>query len=188
MHYKQSLQIILLSITLNLVGSLLTTVTEIPLFLDAVGTMLSAILIGPWIGGLLGLMTNIIKGIIHTPHSIPFGIVNLAIGVLTGYLAIYTRDFRRPLVPLLIGTIIGLATPVMAAPIAAYMFGGITAHGVDKYVVALFDSGQSILSSAFWGRIPYSLVDKISSSYMVYLIVCWWKTAADNRFPITSRR
>ena len=44
--------------------------------------------------------------------SIPFGLVNLAIGVLTGYLAIYTRDFRRPLVPLLIGAIIGLVTLV----------------------------------------------------------------------------
>lgn len=188
MHYKQSLQIILLSITLNLVGSLVTTLTGLPLFLDAIGTMLSAVLLGPWIGGLLGLMTNIIKGIVHTPHSIPFGPVNFAIGVLTGYLAIYAKDYRRPRVPLQVGIVVGLATPVLAAPIAAYMFGGITAHGIDKYVVALFHSGQSILSSAFWGRIPYSLVDKLFSAYLTYLIVRSWRSVADNRFPIRFER
>jgi len=188
MPYKLSLQIILLSLALNLLGATLTTLMNVPLFLDAIGTMLSAVFLGPWIGGVLGLMTNIIKGIAYTPHSIPFAPVNFAIGILTGYLTIYAKDFRRPLIPLAIGGIVGLATPVLAAPIAAYLFGGITAHGIDKYVVALFNSGQSILSSAFWGRIPYSLVDKIGSAFLVYGIVHGWKQAAETRFPILSRR
>ena len=184
MHYHYTLIIILLSFALNFTGSLVTTYLKLPLFLDAPGTMLSAVMIGPWIGGAIGLMTNIIKGLLHTNMSIPFSVVNLGIGIMAGYLAIHLRDYRHPLAPLKVGIATGLATPVMAAPIAAYMFGGITAHGIDKYVAALINSGDSILSSAFWGRVPLSLVDKILSAYIVYLIVVTWTKASDDRFPI----
>lgn len=147
---------------------------DLPLFLDATGTMLAAVLIGPWIGGLVGLMTNVIYGIIYCTNSVPFGVVNFGIGLLTGYLVIALKGYHRWYAPLLIGCIIALFTPLMSAPIATYLFGGITAHGIDKFVVALVDSGNSMLSSAFWGRLPTSFIDKLLSAYMVYGIILIW--------------
>lgn len=188
MQHKRFTQIILLSLFLNLFCSALVTSLHLPIFFDAIGTMLSAVLIGPWVGGLLGLMTNILKGIFHSTLSIPFGVVNFGIGIITGYLAIFLKDYRRPLAPLLVGTVVAIATPMMAAPIATYMFGGITAHGIDKFVVALMDGGQSILSSAFWGRIPYSFVDKLLSAYLVFLIIKAWPGVAAQRFPGDDQR
>lgn len=182
MQHRHFTRIILISLFLNLLGSNLVPSLDLPVFFDAVGTMLAAILIGPWIGGLIGLMSNLLTGLFHSSLSIPFGLVNLGIGIITGYLMILIKDYRHPLAPLLVGTVIAIATPLMAAPIATYMFGGITAHGVDKVVVALMDSGQSILSSTFWGRIPYSFVDKILSAYMVFLIIKVWPDIAAKRF------
>ncbi|MDT8444788.1 MAG: hypothetical protein RQ722_10865 [Desulfuromonadales bacterium] len=182
MQHRLFIKIILVSLFLNLLGSSLVTHYNLPLFLDATGTMLAAILIGPWIGGLLGLMTNLLTGLFHSSLSIPFGLVNLGIGIITGYLMILIKDYRRPLAPLLVGTVIAIATPLMAAPIATYMFGGITVHGVDKLVVALMDSGQSILASTFWGRIPFSFLDKILSAYTVFLIIKVWPDIAAKRF------
>lgn len=180
MRYYTNLWIILFSLFLNFSGSFVTSYFELPLFLDAPGTILSAVMIGPWVGGLVGLVTNILKGLFHMTHSIPFGLVNFGIGIIAGYMTIYLKGYQRPVTPLLVGITTAIASAIMAAPIATYMFGGITAHGIDKFVVALIDSGQSVLSSAFWGRIPNSLVDKIISAYMVFLIVKVWPQQSMN--------
>jgi energy-coupling factor transport system substrate-specific component len=163
--------IIIFSLILNFTGSFIQYLHPFPLFLDTTGTMLSAILIGPWIGGLVGLLTNTLQGIFHTPLSLPFGIVNLSIGLTTGYIVIYLKGFQRWYSPLVVGIITGLLAPLIAAPIVTYLFGGITTHGVDKFVVALVDSGSSILSSAFWGRLPYSFADKLISAYIVFFLI-----------------
>jgi energy-coupling factor transport system substrate-specific component len=161
MQHNNLLRILLFSLFLNVAGSIVALLLDLSVFLDSMGTIFAAVLLGPWIGAFLGLSTNIIKGFFHASHEIPFGIVNFGIGVIAGYLMIFIKDYRRPIPPLITGIILSIATPLMAAPIATYLYGGITAHGIDKFVVALLDSGQSILSSAFWGRIPYSFVDKL---------------------------
>lgn len=165
---------IFLSLGLNLLGSALQIYLELPLFLDATGTMLAAVLIGPWIGGLVGLLTNVIKGICYTTTSLPFGLVNFGIGLIVGYLVIILKGYQRWYAPLMIGCVIALAAPLMAAPIATYMFGGITAHGIDKFVVVFIDSGNTILSSTFLGRLPTSFIDKLLSAFIVYGIIRVW--------------
>lgn len=182
MWHKRLAQVILFSIFLNIFGSIIAIFFDLPVFLDSTGTILSAVLIGPWIGGLVGLMTNILKGFFRATHEIPFGIVNMGIGVITGYLMIVIKDYRRPMAPFVVGGVLSIATPLMAAPIATYLYGGITAHGVDKIVVSMMDSGQSILSSTFWGRIPYSFVDKMISAYVVFFVLLVWQVAAKERF------
>lgn len=171
MQHNRFALIIVLSLFLNLGGSSLVTAMHLPVFFDSIGTMLSAILIGPWVGGMLGLMTNITRGIFHSTLSIPFGLVNMGVGIVSGYLMLLLKDYRRPLAPLVMGIVIAIAAPLMAAPVATYLFGGITAHGIDKFVISLMQSGHSLLSSTFWGRIPYSFVDKVISAYLVFLII-----------------
>lgn len=143
--------------------------------------MLSAILINPWIGGLVGLLTNTLQGIFYSPISLPFGMVNLSIGLVTGYMVIYLKGFHRWYSPLVVGLATGLLAPLIAAPIATYLFGGITAHGIDKIVVALVDGGNSILSSAFWGRLPYSLADKLISACTIFVLIKWLAIARTQR-------
>ena len=187
MRYHTISLIILISLLLNFSGSFVTTFFDLPLFLDAPGTILCAVMIGPWIGGLVGLVTNILKGIFYTTHSIPFGVVNFGVGVIAGYMTIYLKGYQRPITPLLVGVATAFSAAILAAPIATYIFGGITAHGIDRLVVALVESGQSVLSSAFWGRIPYSFVDKLLSAYMVFFIIKAWRGVSDKRFVDNDR-
>lgn len=182
MQHNRFAKIIIISLVLNLLGGTVSTFFQLPLFFDSIGTMLAAVLIGPWIGGLVGLISNILRGLFYSTLAIPFGLVSLGIGIITGYLMVYIKDYRRPLAPLLVGVVIAIATPLMAAPIATYLYGGITVHGIDKFVVALMDSGYSIFSSAFWGRLPWSFVDKVLSAYAVYLIIKLCPKVADKCF------
>lgn len=171
---KSILFIIALSLFMNLTGSALQSFFDLPIFLDTIGTMFTAIMIGPWIGGLVGLMTNTFEGVFYSSLSVPFGLVNFGVGIVTGYFVIYFKGYHKLWIPLVIGSVIALLAPLMAAPIATYLFGGITAHGVDKFVIALMESGYSMLSSAFWGRIPYSFIDKIMTAYLVFFLVKYW--------------
>lgn len=176
MSHRTILLTILISLGLNFSGTILQQYAPNPLFLDTTGTMLSAVLLGPWVGGLIGLLTNTLQGIIHTPVSIPFGIVNMGVGLTAGYIVKHFKGYRHWYVPLTVGLTTGLIAALLAAPIAAYLFGGITGHGVDKIVVALADGGRTIISSAFLGRLPYSFADKLISAYAVYVIIRLWPT------------
>jgi energy-coupling factor transport system substrate-specific component len=173
MPNKYILLTIFCSLILNFSGTVLQQYVHSPLFLDTTGTMLSAVLLGPWIGGLVGLLTNTLQGIVHSPVSIPFGLVNLGVGLTAGYLAVLIKGYSHWYAPLAVGIACGIIAPLLAAPIAAYLFGGITAHGVDKAVAVLADGGRSILSSAFWGRLPFSIIDKLISSFIVFFLVRW---------------
>ncbi len=171
MKQRHIIGIILLSLAINFIGTCLALKVFPQLFLDTIGTILAAALLGPWFGCLVGLLTNTMQGVVHTSVSIPFALVNCAIGIATGYLAIALKGYHRWYAPLIIGAVAALIAPILAAPIATYMFGGITGHGVDKLVASFVDSGQSILQSAFWGRIPNSFSDKILSAYLGFFLI-----------------
>jgi len=170
---KYILIVLFSSLALNFSGTILQEFFPSPLFLDTIGTMLAAVLIGPWVGGLVGLSTNLLQGIFHTPLSIPFGLVSLGVGLLAGYLTILLKGYNRWFTPLVVGVITGVVASLIAAPIATYLFGGISAHGIDKVVSAFVESGSSIFSGAFLGRLPFSIIDKLISAYLVFFLVKW---------------
>jgi energy-coupling factor transport system substrate-specific component len=171
MKLRHIIGIILFSLSINFLGIYLASSIAPYLFLDSVGTILSAILLGPWIGGLVGLLTNSIQGLVYTSVAIPFALVNCGIGIVSGYLALLLKGYHRWYAPLLIGSVAAILAPILAAPIATFLFGGITAHGTDKIITALIDSGNSALGSAFWGRIPASFADKLFAAYLAFFLI-----------------
>ena len=61
-----------IGIALNMTLGQLATMLKLPIFLDSLGTMLVAVLCGPWIGGLTGLVTNLLWGLIQGPTAACF--------------------------------------------------------------------------------------------------------------------
>ncbi len=159
-----------IGIILNLSGAFINSSLKLPLFLDSIGTILAAVTLGPWPGAATGFLSNLIIGIVHTPVSIPFGIVNALIGFTAGYLS-RKRGFEDSLTPLITALILALACPVTATPIAVYLFGGVTGGDIDTYVAVLMESGNQIFSSAFLVRIFSNLADKLLSVYMVMFLI-----------------
>ena len=74
-------------IALNMALGQLAELLKLPIFLDSLGTMLVAVLCGPWIGGLTGLITNLLWGLIQGPTAAFFAPVAAIIGVAAGLLA-----------------------------------------------------------------------------------------------------
>jgi energy-coupling factor transport system substrate-specific component len=162
--------IIPVGIGINIIGGLLAQTLKLPIFLDSIGTMLSAVILGPWLGALTGLLSNLIQGLFTDPVTIPFGIVNAVIGLVVGFLAL-KRGFEDYVTPLLAGLILAILAPMVGTPIAVYLFGGVTGGGIDLLYALLLKAGNQIFASAFLARIPANLVDKLVSAYLIMAII-----------------
>ena len=159
-----------LAIALNIVLGTVVGLLNIPLlFLDTVGTIFSAALFGPWYGAAVGGLTNVIQGVLTNPKSIPFALVNIAVGIIVGLIA---RKWKFNIVTSIVtGLILSVVAPLIGTPIATYVYGGITGDFNDVFFTWLVKSGQSIFAAAFIPRITSNIVDKIASCVIVSILI-----------------
>ncbi len=87
-HFSsQALVLIVISIAINMIGGQLASMVKLPIFLDSIGTLISAVLLGPVIGMLTGLLTNLLWGLLTNPIAAAFAPVAMVIGLVAGCLA-----------------------------------------------------------------------------------------------------
>lgn len=159
-----------LAIALNIVLGTVTSALSIPLlFLDTVGTIFVAAVFGPFYGAITGGLTNVIQGIITNPKSIPFALVNIAVGLVVGYIAKKWKFNYRTAV--FTGIILAVVAPLVGTPIATYVYGGITGDFNDVLFTWLRQSGQKMFTAAFIPRITSNFVDKIASCLVVAFLI-----------------
>lgn len=170
MKSKQISIIFATGILLNLTGHLLNIALSSPLFLDSIGTVLAAATLGPWVGAIVGFLSNLIMGLLTNPILIPFALVNVIIGIVVGFFA-RKRGFKDFLTPLYACLTLAILCPLVASPIAVYLFGGVTGGGLDKIYVSLLQSGRDVMSSAFLARVPITLADKMISVYLIMALI-----------------
>ena len=69
-------------VAMNIVLGIITAALGIPLYLDTLGTVLSAAILGPVPGMIVGSLSNIITGLMYSVTDIPFFLVNMAVGLV----------------------------------------------------------------------------------------------------------
>ena len=93
------------AVAMNIVLGIITSALGIPLYLDTLGTVLSAAILGPVPGIIVGALSNIITGLIYSVSDIPFCLVNMAVGLIVGLVA---KKWKFGIVPAVI-TVLRLA-------------------------------------------------------------------------------
>jgi hypothetical protein len=237
-----ALALIPLAIAINIAGGQLITALKLPIYLDSIGTVLTGVLLGPWVGLITGVLTNVIWGVSGlAPVALPFAPVAGIIGLMAGFagrwgafratsprilsavigaifvfaLSLFVLMFVNAtpnpdgslLLPVagdlfanptnliiflvaliagaalgyfviqnagyagLAGLITGVAAALVSAPIAAYVFGGVTGTGTDAIVAAFRASGANVLASAFAQGTVSDPFDKLTSFMIVWLII-----------------
>jgi energy-coupling factor transport system substrate-specific component len=86
--------LILGSIGLNFAGHAIAKALGLPLFLDSIGTVLAGVVGGPWVGGSVGFISNLVSSNTVDPIAAPYGIVSFAVGFTAG-LARYLNWQKR---------------------------------------------------------------------------------------------
>lgn len=112
-------------------------------------------------------------------NAIVFVIAAIA-GVAAGYFVLKNAGYAG-----LAGLVTGVVAAIISAPIAAYVFGGVTGSGTDALVAAFRASGAGILASAFAQGTVSDPFDKMTSFMVVYLIVQSLPRRLLMRFPNT---
>ena len=129
-----------------------------------------ALLAGPWAGGLTGLLTNLIWGLISDPVAAAFAPVAMIIGIVAGLCAKYGL-FKKWWQAILSGVIITLALSIVAIPIRVYMFGGVTGSGADFITAYLLATGRDLFSAVIITVIADNLIDKVVTALLAWGIV-----------------
>ena len=158
-------------VALNIVGGYIASALRLPVYLDMIGTAISAIVLGPWWGALVGVLTNGGSALISGPVSLPFALVNVVGALLWGY-GVRSWKLGRTIPRFfLLNVIVAVACTIVAAPIIVLVFGGATGNGADALTGTFLAVGQNLVGSVFSSNILTSLADKIIGGFVALAII-----------------
>lgn len=167
---------------LNGIFCMISLNLSLPVFLDSIFTVMIAALFGLWPGLIVGLLSNFFFEVLSgfPGYYYPFAIVNISTALVT-WLHVKYGHFEKASDAL--WTIISLAliNSVVGAILAAIVYGGVTYKHVDSIVRAVVVTGQSVFTSAIFGRILINLVDKGIAVMMVFPIYRYFYRKWTNR-------
>ena len=155
---------------LNLVMGWIVVATKLPIFLDSIGITIAAILGGPLVAAAVGVATTLLGTVLFSPVLWAFTGTAVLIGLLS-YLLAQRGLYRKWYLAILAGFIISFAAAIVSAPVAAYVFGGATATGIDAVTLAFRSMGKSILTSTFLSGSIAEPIDKPIASLISFLLV-----------------
>jgi energy-coupling factor transport system substrate-specific component len=156
---------------LNIVGGSINTALKLPTFLDMIGTCVAALVLGPWWGALVGVITNIGSSFLRGPIEVPFALANVAGALVWGYGVRSWGMGGNSAKYFVLNILVALAVSAAAAPIVIFVFGGATGHVSDAITAAFAQAGQDLVTAVFASTFIVSLADKIISGYVALAII-----------------
>lgn len=180
---KLTIAFMSIAIVLDIVIGQLASTLKLPLYLDSIGTIIVGVLAGPLAGGVTGVLSKIIWGIISAnPTQLWFAPVALVIGVLAGIVGArsWIRKWPRTLLG---GLLTGFIAALVRAPIAAYMQEGATEGGNTLLMDTFQNFMNSILSANLLQGVVSYPIDQIISYFVVFLILTRLPRHLLVRFP-----
>jgi energy-coupling factor transport system substrate-specific component len=85
------------------------------------------------------------------------------------------------------GALTGIVAAILSAPIAAYVFGGVTGSGTDLIVAALRQVGADVYNASLGQGLISDPIDKTITSFVVFIILASLSERVLARFPLGER-
>ena len=159
---------ILLCLFLNWGGDQMVSRWNWPVWLDSMGTMLAAYMLGPWCAAIVGATTNLLG---HILYGIPwwYALISIVIGLIAGFAA-RKKWLDNLLGTLTTGAIMAAAVAVAAYPINMILNGGSTGNNWGDAVIGfLGEAGIPNWVSLFIGEMYVELLDKVFILVVLFL-------------------
>lgn len=162
----KKLTLIAAAVAINIVGSKIALLFNLPIFLDSIGTMLAGIVLGPVAGGITALVGGLISGVLGDVYAIYFSLSGVLMGVIAGVVfykkkTSFASIFWKTL-------IVTLPASALSACIETFLFGGITSAVVTTFLIqALSQTALKLFGSAFLTQAVTDYVDKLIAIILV---------------------
>lgn len=155
----QILALVPLGIALNLALGTIVHALKLPIYVDAVGSVLVTLVAGVWAGIVVGVASFLIGGILVNPVLPWFSGTQAAIAIYV-HLVARRGGFRSWGRTVVAGIGLGLVAGVVSAPVIVALFGGITGSGASLVVAFLLASGKSVVNSVILSGLAAEPLDK----------------------------
>ncbi len=183
----RDLVLVRLGVAINLVIGQIVVALLLPVYLDSVGTILVAALVGPKAAIAAGLVSQVLAAVISGNFAwLPFAVVQVVIAL---YAAAAARLglFRRLWTAVAAGVGLGLVAASCSAPISYFLFGGVTAGGVTVVTTVLRALGAPLGVAVAAASYATDLLDKAIACGLVAVILRGLPRTLAARFPALAR-
>lgn len=159
------------SVLINLAGRFLVEALGLRLYLDMIGTAFSALLLGPWWGVLVGLVTNVAGTASSGPDSLWFAPVNAVGALVWGYGARRWRMGRSIPRFFVLNVVVAVVCSSVATTTIVVVLGGSTGHSSDDITASLREVGQSLWLSVSVANLVTSVSDKLLAGFASLAVI-----------------
>ena len=167
----KSLVLIPIAVGINLIGGTLCSALKLPLFLDMIGTIVIACLSGPWVAALCGLLTNLFLALVANPVYLPYALVSVLCGLVTGYM-VKAGLFKKIWGVILTWLVCTLVNVISGSCITIFVFGGATGvTGTSVLTATLLAATKNIITSVLSSSMIENLLDKAIAFGIAYILV-----------------
>jgi energy-coupling factor transport system substrate-specific component len=177
------LALIPLAVGINLAMGKFASATSLPLFLDTVGTVLVAALVGPAAAVVTGIVSQtaftVLDGKLMWMAFLP---VQLGVALYAGWMA-RLGVFGSAWKSAASGLGLGVLAATLSWPIAYLVFGGVTAGGVTVITTLLTAVGMPLQWAVYGASLSSDLLDKCVTFMLVYMVLGSLPRRMAARFP-----
>jgi energy-coupling factor transport system substrate-specific component len=165
-----SVALILSSLGLNFAGRAIAVTFGLPLFLDSIGTVLAGVVGGPWVGGSVGFISNLLSSNTVDPIAAPYAIVSFAVGFAAG-LARYLNWQKRASGWVSLWLVTFAISSLVSTPLNFLISDGKSGVGLgDSIYAGLYGAHVPRILAAFIGEAAVDLPDKLITVVVALLI------------------
>ncbi|RKM59966.1 diguanylate cyclase [Butyrivibrio sp. CB08] len=174
--------VILFCICINVLGRNLALKLELPIWLDAVGTIVAAIGYGPFVGAFCGVVANIIASA-GDVMAFPYLLVSAGIGITVGLF--YPRTNLSYLKCTSAAVLTGIVSALLSTPLNLIMYNGRTGNIWGDALMDMISLDIQVpLLTSFIGEAFVDIPDKTVSLLIAIAI----KIFADRVLKILKKR
>ncbi len=174
------------AIAINLVIGGLVNALGIPLYLDAIGTILATVLAGPVAGILVGVLGQLLFGLLNGYQWIPFGLIQVVIALLAAAAA-SRAGFATLGRTVGWGLLTGLLAGALSSVISYVLFKGVTATGTTAVVTLLTTLGLPLPAAVTASSLGLDLADKAVAFALVGALLRSLPARLLGRYPLAAR-
>lgn len=158
-------------IALNVSIGGIVHVIKLPVFLDAIGTILGTVLLGLLPGIMIGVLSFVVAAVVLNPVYIWFVGTQAVIAIVVYVAASRFAAFKSWQRAVVAGIVLGVVAGIVSAPIIVGVFGGVSGSGRDLITAGLMRTGAQILKAVLLSGAASEPVDKVLQVLAAFFVM-----------------
>ncbi|MDR2020824.1 MAG: hypothetical protein LBQ14_08685 [Treponema sp.] len=172
---RMTLFLIPIGVAINFVGGQLALLLKLPLYLDAIGTIIVGALCGGIPGAIVGLISNVLNSLTY-PLTLFYGLLNIVFGLSAGWMSqrgVFLKLWKTLLSTLWYAFVGGGIGAVMTWVLYGFDFGTGNSAPIAITIYKLLGEPSGFLkfTTQFIAEFSMDIVDKLLTLLAVFFIL-----------------